>query len=183
MIRLSAREFWPRYRDAVRSQGNLKLLSSTRDWTRVAIDAAKSVCMDAGLTTGNEFYLDVMGYEQRVSGIFYDWDLRIAFEHENGRDWHDELCKLCHVVADLRVLVGYFMMRERIDEILRQRIGQMGDRITRVTGSEWLFIFGPNDSRLDHTPWKAYTIDDGNGLIQLRDDDPFNPFEEFLRRG
>lgn len=181
MSHIGADEFWPRYRDAVRARGSLNALSNTREWTRVAVEAAKSVCTNAGLITGNELYLDVMAYEQRTAGVFYDWHLRVAFEHENGRNWHDELCKLCHVVADLRVLVGYFIIGERIDDVLQRRIDSMGERLTRVAGSDWLFIFGPDDSRRDARPWVAFTLDGNRRLAALLDDNPFNPFHEYSR--
>ena len=182
MNRLSAEQFWPLYRDEVRRRGNLEVIGKSRLWTCVAIDAAKAVCMNAGLKTGNELYLDVMGYEQRQSGVDFNWDLRVAFEHENTNNWHDELCKLCHVVADLRVLVAYFRSGEPIAERLQERIDLMDKRMTRVQESEWLFIFGPDDSRRDRTRWAAYRLDERRQLARLRDDNPFNPYEEFSRR-
>jgi hypothetical protein len=76
MVQIRADEFWIRYRDEVRRSGNLDALRSTKLWTCVAIQAAKKVCEDAGLKTGNELYLDVMAYEQREVGVYYNWDLR-----------------------------------------------------------------------------------------------------------
>lgn len=183
MIRITAEEFWRSYRDGVRKRGSLDSLKNSRSWTEVAIDSAKAICLEAGLKIGNELYLDVMGYEQRQSGVNFNWDLRVAFEHENTKNWQDELCKLCHVVADLRVLVGYFTMREGIRDLLQQRIDQMGERMTRVARSEWLFILGPDDSRRNPTPWTAFSIGDGRRLAELPDDKPFIPFIEFSRTG
>jgi len=182
MIQFSAEQFWRLYRDEVRRCGSLESLRRSRDWTKVAISAAKGVCLSAGLKTGNELYLDVMGYEQRQPGVDFNWDLRVAFEHENTRNWHDELCKLCHVVADLRVLVGYFTINTPIEERLHERINRMGNRITRVPDCQWLFIFGPDDSQRDKTPWVGYTLDLEQRLVRLVDDKPFNPHTEFSRR-
>lgn len=182
MIRLSAEQFWRLYRDEVRLRGSLESLPRSRDWTRVAIAAAKAVCVNAGLKTGNELYLDVMGYEQRESGVDFNWDLRVAFEHENTQNWHDELCKLCHIVSDLRVLVGYFKISDQIERRLQERIDLMAERMTRVPDGQWLFIFGPGKSQNDERPWAAYTLDPGRRLIKLADDNPFNPYAEFSRR-
>jgi hypothetical protein len=81
----------------------------------------------------------------------------------------------------LSELLSYFLIRERIDKVLQERIDLMGERMTRATGSEWLFIFGPDESSRDRTPWTAYTIDDFRRLVRLPDDKPFNPFVEFSR--
>lgn len=182
MIRLSAEEFWPRYRDEVRRRGSSESLAKPKLWTKVAIEAAKAVCMNAGLKTNNELHLDTMGYEQRQAGVDFNWDLRVAFEHENTNSWRDELCKLCHVVADLRVLVGYFTVREQLDKRLQERIDLMDGRMSRVTNSQWLFIFGPSESERDPAPWVAYTLDDRLRLVKLPDNDPFNPYMEYSRR-
>lgn len=201
MIRLTAEEFWPQYRDEGRATGYLDALPNTGgSWTRIVTNAAIEVCESAGLQATSvspnlresrtskeldpacrkackELHLDVMGYEQRQPGIPYDWDLRVAFEHENDpRTWHDELCKLCHIVAGLRVLAGYFKKGVSIEELLQERIDLMGDR---VLGSEWLFIFGPWDSSKDPIPWAAYVLDQDRRLVKLRDDSPFCPHIEF----
>jgi hypothetical protein len=182
MIRLTAEEFWPLYRDEVRRRGSVEALRSSSVWTKVAINAAKAVCLTAGLKIGNELYLDVMGYEQREAGVNFNWDLRVAFEHENTRNWQDELCKLCHVIANLRVLVAYFPMRECIERQLQEKIDLMGARATRAADCQWLFIFGPEDSRRNPVPWVAYTLDPSRRLAKLSDDSPFCPHAEYSER-
>jgi hypothetical protein len=182
MIRITAEEFWPKFRDEVRRTGTLEALRNTKAWTHTIIQAAKTVCEQAGLKTGNELYLDVMGYEQREPGVNFNWDLRVAFEHENFRGWHDELCKLCHVVADLRVLVAYFGKRTNIEEELRARVATMGERMTRVSNAEWLFIFGPDDSPNDQRNWVAYVCGDDTRLRMLEDGNGFNPYSAFSTR-
>jgi hypothetical protein len=123
-----------------------------------------------------------MGYEQRVPGVNFNWDLRVAFEHENWRNWQDEFCKLCHVVADLRVLAAYFTKRQKIEETLQERIDVMDERVRRLPASEWLFIFGPEDSRCNPTPWIAFTLDGGRRLVKVPDENPFCPYVEFSGR-
>jgi hypothetical protein len=123
-----------------------------------------------------------MGYEQRESGVFFNWDLRVAFEHENSPNWQDELCKLCHVVADLRVLVAYIAQPAMIESLLQNRIELMGERCQRVRDSQWLFIFGPESSKRNRLPWVAYTLDRACRLTKSHDDNPFCPYIEFARR-
>ncbi len=168
MIRIRAADFWPRYREECRSTGTRDSLRTDLSWTNIAVPAARSVCLKAGLEPCEELKLDVMGYEQRVKGVNFNWDLRVAFEHENNhKQWHEELCKLCHVVADLRVLVSYFLQWEGFEKALQDRVDLMGERMTRVPNSEWLFIFGPRESSKLKMPWVAYTLDDCGRLQML----------------
>jgi hypothetical protein len=98
--------------------------------------------------------------------------LQVAFEAENGADWRDELCKLAHIVAELRVLVTYQSHCDRTAaDALRGFLKDRRDRILRVPGSRWLFIFGP-DWREPSACWEAWTLDDAGELIALDDPEP-----------
>jgi hypothetical protein len=181
MIRIQPEDFWNAYRAELRSIGRRSSLTSYTAWTGVAILAARQLFERRGLRVCQELNLDIMAYEQRVDGVNFNWDLRVAFEHENnqkGEDWIDELCKLCHVVADLRVLVSYFPEWIGFESLLTKRIDLMGHRLQRVEDSSWLLIFGPRESKRLAMPWVAYTIDSNRKLSQLPDANPFVPWRD-----
>ena len=198
MTRISASDFWPCYRNKCRTLGTRKSLKSDRMWTDVAIAAARDTCRCHGLTYGlttikdeqpkeeRLLRLDWAAFEQAVPGEDFNWHLRVAFEHENCQkrnQWHDELCKLCHVVADLRVLAAYFRRWDGFEEELQHRIDLMAERMTRVRDSEWLFIFGPRDSsqrRMRDIVWVAYSLDDQMQLLKLPDNWPFQPNRDIV---
>src|SRR5689334_4236999 len=137
-MRISAQQFWNDYREQLRADATQAAYALDPTWTPIAKDAAEKVCLFHGLKTSREYFrLDVAGWEYRTGSDYFDWDLRVAFEHENcsikGKDWCDELCKLTHLVADLRVLVGYFKHRRGDLEItLQDRVTLMGPRMARV---------------------------------------------------
>lgn len=141
-------EFWTAYCEALRARGFAKAFEDDGLWTRtVAIPAAKEVCEEMGLVPQPEYFrIDVPAYE----GSGFDWYLRIAFEHENKDDWQDELCKLSHVVADLRVLATFYNNDTPYDpkQELQKAVDVLGERPFRVPHSAWLFVFGPRKARL-----------------------------------
>jgi len=181
--------FWERYKqelfDLKLSQ---RLWRSDSLWTAITRDAAKNIIEKQELETTEDvspndaeprmlvaqteyFRVDVIGYE-RIEDC--DWRLRIAFEHENGLGrWKQELCKLTHVVADLRVLVAYHDFGdeklEPVEEILKKSILKMekySNRMTRVPDSRWLFIFGPRRKTSRPDPFRAFTLD-GTKVVEL----------------
>jgi hypothetical protein len=158
------------------------------NWHVLGIEAAKAIIRP--LETSFELTVDVLGYERRAAGVWYNSDLRVAFEHEvdhpypyrdDGTGWRCELWKLCHIVADLRVLVGYYKVWDGFEKQLLSEVGLMDDRMCRVPNSEWLLIFGASCSKRERQPWRAWTIDDNRALVQLEDDDPFCPAEHCAR--
>ena len=179
MAQITPEDFWVRYREECRSTGTRQSLRKDPSWTKIAIEAAKTVCRRAELEIGHELYLDVMGYEQRRKGVPYNWDLRVAFEHENNPEtWQDELCKLCHVAANLCVLASYFFRWDGLEKLLQDRIDLMGERTNIVRGREWLFIFGPRESEELDKPWVAYKLDESRRLKSLPNERPFNPYRD-----
>lgn len=162
MAKVTANKFWEEYKLQI-----MKLRPSKADyknrprWTEITCDAATANLDRLATNSAKASYappaaapsptakwqkeylrVDVIGYDRIGT---HDWLLRVAFEHENSDQWTDELCKLCHVVADLRVLASYydFDQPEKIEDRLQREVNTMGNRITRVPDVEWLFIFGP----------------------------------------
>jgi hypothetical protein len=184
---ITPEEFWRRYREEVRSTGTWDAYTSppkTCKWKRIVIGAAVTVCESFGLIADTEYLrLDCLGYSQTNASDEDDWNLRVAFEHElgvrQGRNWTDELTKLAHVVADLRVLVGYRRLGERrsVYNILSDRLKKMGSRMTRVPDSRWLFVFGSGSDADYLDPWQPFTLDACGEIATLTDDKPFSPRE------
>jgi hypothetical protein len=91
--------------------------------------------------------------------------------------WIQELCKLTHVIADLRVLAGYHDDAKAgpIKEFLQARVLKLeahSHRMTRVPASKWLFIFGPPRGTLPGgQPFRAFTLN-GVDVIEVLESSP-----------
>lgn len=146
MPRVTARDFCNSYLGHLK-QGEWSHYSQPpwENWTRHATDAAANACERFNFQVQREYFrLDVMGWEPKQEGVHHDWFLRVAFEHENHpRRWPDELCKLSHIVADLKVLVLYPDEQTDVGALIQGSVDLVSDRIRRATGCEWLFIVGP----------------------------------------
>jgi hypothetical protein len=141
-----------------------------------------------GLTTTKEYFrIDVIG-DEKVGDRDCNWMLRVAFEHENP-GWHapdtrwgapnrrpywiQELCKLTHLFADLRVLAAYHDPNRDGDltQLLQRNVDRMEEyesRMTRVPKGKWLFIFGPKPPAI--APFRAFTLagDTGTTVAELK---------------
>jgi hypothetical protein len=157
--------------------------------TKFATSAAMRVIREAKLeadfpiepltATKEYFRVDVIG-DEGVDDRDCNWLLRVAFEHENP-GWHcpdkkwgapprrptwiQELCKLTHVVADLRVLAGYYDAEEDskdLQKLLQSNVDRMQkhQRMTRIPIGKWLFIFGVKLPGTSH--FRAFTLDGDN---------------------
>lgn len=124
------------------------------------------------------FRLDVYGYIKNYDSEQYDWILKVAYEHENEKNWDGELCKLCHIVADLKVIHSYYNPEEHPDicELLKKRVHHLGkERIYGAPNSKWLFIFGAMGK--PDIPHKAFMLDSelkvlditGNHIVKPED--------------
>lgn len=169
-------KFWNVYREILRQRGSWQAYQADLTWSPIAIAAAMDACKEMGFKTQKEYLrLDVIGYETRSP---YDWDLHVAFEHENRDDWRDELCKLTHVVADVCVLVSYhnFNSRHPLTETLQSAVDfvRLAERNRRVLDRQWLFVFGPRCVSADY-PFQAFTLDGEGKVAGLADTSPLIP--------
>ena len=150
-----------------------------------AFEAATGAAARAGdwekLRTAGGEYFSCGGWEFASAENKVAWDLRIAFEHENhGGRWFEELCKLCHVVADLRVLVSYFYKNVNdVENHLQNTLSIMGQRLSRVPKCEWLVAFGPSTSILAPEPFLAFSLDVNGVPRRIIDDRPLVPRVDF----
>jgi hypothetical protein len=142
-------------------------------------EAAQTVIREAGprldsvLIPSKEYFrVDVIG-EEKVGDKDCNWMLRVAFEHENdlryynGRPaWIQELCKLTHLFADLRVLAAYHNSEKDrdLEQLLQRNVDRMQSiesRMTRVPNGQWLFIFGPNSRSING--FRSFKLGGNNG--------------------
>jgi hypothetical protein len=171
-LSITPEDFWRLYKQELRTRGDWIAYQGDRPWTAIATAAGIAACRQLGLQTGKEYFrLDVIGYRHRGDDP-YNWDLDIAFEAENAANWKDEVCKLAHVVASLRVLVAYQLHRSHTSaDALREYVDDLRDRMIRVPGCRWLFIFGP-DWREPSACWEAWTLDHEGRVLPIPDSDP-----------
>jgi len=126
------------------------------------------------LKTQMEYYkIDLIGYRRENQDVDCNWWLDVAYEHENRDTWNDELCKLCYVAADLRVVSSYHDFsreKEPVEKKLKGYLDRLGkEKILRVPDSKWLFVFGPRLVCADaQQPFKAFTIDKKLTVIPIK---------------
>ncbi len=179
----SPEDFWTLYSARLLAEGQVtgchQRYKHHPDWTPVAMKIAKDVCEKPkskggfGLKVQAEYMnIDLIAYERDGSN---NWCMKVAFEHENMDNWDDELCKLCHVVCDLRVIATYFNFdsrRRSIDKMLQKRIDklkqgkELEDRMARFPGARWLFIIGPR-CRCESEPYRAFTTDADHRIMDI----------------
>ena len=170
---LTPENFWSFYKTEIQEAGSWRAYQEDGSWTPIAISAAESVCRKFGFQTCREYLrLDVLAWTGSWTDTDYDWDLRVAFKNENGPSWEDELCKLAHIVSDLRVLVAYQLwVGQRTKEDLEKYLIRHRRRVVRDCNCKWLFIWpDPHGNR--NGCWAAYTLDESAKCIQLLDESP-----------
>jgi hypothetical protein len=178
-------EFWDAYSEELNSLGrhrSKEFYKTKKEWGHFGKERARIVCRSRGLCTKCWLSADACGYENFA---VHDWSIRVALEHENDNQWHMEICKLSHVIANLRVLVAYWNFgKGTVDKELLNRLRKLEDkeqRITRMPECKWLFIFGPDRFQPlePNCPFVAYTLDNKSrelALQPLQTPDPVNPF-------
>lgn len=172
LLPLTPENFWSLFKDEIKEIGSWRAYQSDALWTPIALAAGESACRRFGFQTGREYFrLDVCAW----TGSDYDYDLRVAFENENAETWEDELCKLAHIVSDLRVLVAYHLnVSLRPEDQLDQYLVRHHDRVLRDCKCKWLFIFGPHYTKARRNDcWTAYTLDESGKRVLLPDEVPF----------
>lgn len=177
----SPRTFWMSYATRLNEAGQdaetYKLYQGVGIWTPRAISIAEQVLKeDPRLITQREYFrVDLIGYDSEDPKDDVeqqsDWHLRVAFEHENSRQWDSEMCKLCHIACDLKVIVSYHDLRpdakRSIEDLLYKRVKRLGLwRMHRVPNSSWLFIFGPKCVSQTY-PYRAYTVDSELNIVPI----------------
>jgi hypothetical protein len=146
--------FWNRLKGEIRLRGNWSAYQK-KTWTPIVVSCAKTVFQQLNLAFDHHLGLDLCGYESDPK-LKNEWYVRIAFEAENAADWKYELCKLAHVVADLRVLVAYQLhVGWKAEDSLQGYISSLRQRLIRVPDARWLLVFGPG--KPDEC-WTAYTL-------------------------
>lgn len=101
--------FWQVYSAKLNLARNWDAYKNNPTWTKVVRCAAEETCKEFGLKTQKEYYrIDLIGYRREKPDEECNWWLDVVYEHENKDTWYGELCKLCYVAADLRVISSYY---------------------------------------------------------------------------
>ncbi len=188
---MEAQRFWNIYSKKLQNYADnnpqeiYKAYQGIGSWTHKIMPMAKSA-IEEFLNSNNVentldvhvdseyFRIDLIGYIKNKKS---DWELKVAYEHENSDTWGSEFCKLCHIVADLRVIASYYDNDSKIKCVLEKKVHDLGLwRIHRVPNSSWLFIFGPR-CKCQDKPFKAFTIDSQLNVIELENDKKIIPAE------
>lgn len=169
MDEITAEVFWDFYARRLEMLNKKAFEDYHQDssWTPIIMQIVKDVLKsDLSLGISKEYMrIDAIGYKKLSRN---NWRLKIAYEHENSDDWDDELCKLSHVVANLRVISSYydFTSKTSLADVLSKRLGILGKPVvSRVPNSTWLFVFGPRYTDYSK-PFVAYKV---NSDMQIQD--------------
>lgn len=168
---LEPENFWQEYSARLNQAGNWDTYQNNTAWTEKVLCIAKKTCEEKfKLKTSKEYYrVDMIGWRQEERGVSGNWWLDVACEHENEYNtWYNELCKLCYVAADLRVVSSYHdFSKEPVEKKLKDYLDWLGkEKILRVPDSKWLFVFGPR-SVCAKQPFRAFTIDEKLTVIPI----------------
>lgn len=122
------------------------------------------------------FRIDVIGYKSNYDNVKqtantayiepYAWDMKIAVEHENNdKLWMDEIVKLAHVYAPLRVVIGYLPVECRKngedDKCLEYIVNVIKNNCSAYhtlldESNEFLIIIGNSKTHYDKTKYFDY---------------------------
>jgi len=182
---VTAKKFWDVYSKKLNEEGNWEAYQNDQGWTPVVKEIAKKTCEELGIATLMEYYrIDLVGYRRDIPEVDGNWWLDVAYEHENRNTWWDELCKLCYVAADLRVISSYYDLgneEQTVEVRIRKYLKMLGkEKIFRIPNSEWLFVFGPTLVSADQ-PFRAFTIDEELSIILVPGGERVVP-EEWKKR-
>jgi len=166
--------FWKEYSAKLNQKGTQEAYKDNTEWTEKVLCIAEKTCkkFNFKIETSREYYrVDLIGWRREKTNEKRNWWLDVAYEHENKYNtWDDELCKLCYVAADLRVISGYHDFNdseEPIEKKLKGCLGRLGkEKILRVPNSKWLFVFGPRLTCTDQS-FKAFTINEKMTIIPV----------------
>lgn len=139
--------FWREFSTKVTQLGRPEDYQRPSVWTSVidrAFDASAHALGFEGKSVAKEFY--------RVDHTLWqlddreeEWDLVLAFEHENGPTWTEELMKLAHLSCPLRVLISYhdYSLEPNILVQVQRAVELLKRRPHRARSGTWLLAFGP----------------------------------------
>ena len=172
--------FWQEYSSQLNQAGNWAAYQNNTDWTEAVmgidekVGIAEKTCKEKfKLKISKEYYrVDMIGWRREEPDVTDNWWLDVAYEHENDNTWYRELCKLCYVAADLRVVSSYHdFSKEPVEKKLKDYLDRLGkEKILRVPDGKWLFVFGPRLVCVDvdeEQPFKAFTIDEKLSVIPI----------------
>jgi len=174
-ILLEPKSFWEIYSQRIvtalqKEEFQKAYKSSTERTFKMKEITEKIIVEDYKLHSQREYYnIDIIGYTTKSYKKTYDWELKIAYEHENDETWNGELCKLTHIIADLKIISAYFDFtgKQKIEKVLEGHVNRIGKyRMLRVPDNKWLFVFGPRGG-WNKAHFRAFTLDSNLKVNEL----------------
>ena len=163
--------------------------SDNTAFTDFVINEINLIIEGMGLIPQNEYFrIDASGYELKHENIqsiksfrLHCWNLKIAVEHENDpADWLDEIIKLSHISAPLRVVIGYVPMKFR-DTLDSERLAFATQALSKldcqnnIKEGEFLVILGNCNTNGNVDSYFNY-----KGYILNSDSLTFVPLENYI---
>ena len=167
---MTAKCFWERFEKICKDEELKDNWNNTKKFTNRMLELLEYVVKEDNSIIEREYFrIDLITYKdtktQTSLGYLknYSWDLLSAIEHENdSRLWVDEVVKLAHISARLRVVIGYMPLSEKqnqqkyIDEVSYVINDIMAWKQTRE--NEFLIIIGDSkvseiNQRCNYTPY------------------------------
>jgi len=191
---LTPQKFWEIYSKKINEaaqkdkSGFYEKYKNNSEWTKEIIGIAKQTIgqLLSGQAAKNEsevridteyFRVDLVGYitqwpkekRKKMPERQHIWSLKVAYEHENYEDWSDELCKLCYIAADLRIIHSYYNPKKKIEirKLLQGYVDKLKNKniLNRIPNNNWLFIFG---AMCEHSEaHQAFTLDSELNVISV----------------
>ena len=188
--------FWKKLSDSIRehcSQGdykNIKLKPFTEKMKNISGNVIYDFLKENNTHKDYDPWVSKEYYRVDVTGFYTaylrnqkkgqsEWTPEIALEHENKHDWDEELCKLCYLCANLKVIISYY--KGDIEKLLTERLIKLGkEKIFIYPKSKWLFVFGPSGKKNYGKPFRAFRIDESITPLKLEISEPIIP--ELLKK-
>ena len=156
---ITAESFWKYFVTEIQkdNQWSSYLVSRDRVWSDYILPVLGRVGKDLGFTAqevSREYFRIDMCYFSVNSNDPLDWNLEVAIEHENGRTWMEEVCKLAHLAAQKKVLIAYYdylHAEEKLEDLVEKAVQRINSRKYKTRPQSWIFIFGPSLTDISHS--------------------------------
>ncbi|MBQ7353183.1 MAG: hypothetical protein IJW54_04170 [Clostridia bacterium] len=121
---MTAKEFWERFEKVCKDEKLIDSWNNTKKFTTRMFELLENVVKEEECSIEYEYFrIDLITYKNTKTsdkiGYLknYSWELLTAVEHENdSRLWVDEVVKLAHISAELRVVIGYIPLAEKTNQ-------------------------------------------------------------------
>ncbi len=156
---ITAESFWKHFVAEIQKDNQWSSYLVSRDlvWSDYILPVLGRVGKDLGFKEeeiSREYFRVDMCYLSINANDPSDWNLEAAIEHENGRTWMDEVCRLTHIAAQKKILIAYYdylHAEERLEDLIQKAIERIQSRKYKTRPQSWIFIFGPTLTDISHS--------------------------------